>query len=247
MLAVEHTRPQPTIGSGHIEVGFATVVLVAVAIRKAGAAHRRASTRHAARRPVGVRTGRCTGAAVGDGRCSAGLAAVRLLRRIGVAGSTHRSTDTGDAARGAVRVRTGEATTAAVGDAARGGGFATVVLVAVAIAEAGAAYRDAGASAQLVVPSVFVHAMPQPPQLVTLLAVLVSQPLFLLPSQSAKPAAAHRSARLDAQLVVPFVFVQAIAQPPQLATLLVGWFRNRSTCCHRSRRNRSRTPERTRC
>lgn len=41
---------------------------------------------------------------------------------------------------------------------------------------------------QLVVPFGFEHTVPQPPQLLMLLLVLVSQPLLGLPSQSAVPA-----------------------------------------------------------
>ena len=74
------------------------------------------------------------------------VSAVRLVAvAMGVAGAAHRGADTGDTARGSIRVGTGEAATAAIRDAARRAGFATVVLVAVAIAKAGAAHRDASA------------------------------------------------------------------------------------------------------
>jgi hypothetical protein len=61
-----------------------------------------------------------------------------------------------------------------------------------------------------------LHTEPHAPQLPRLTSVFVSQPLFALPSQLLKlplQTGVHTPAT---QLVVPFEFVQAIPQPPQL-------------------------------
>src|SRR5262249_22209091 len=62
--------------------------------------------------------------------------------------------------------------------------------------------------------------MPQPPQLVRLDVVSVSQPLLLLPSQSPNPDA-HTAAQTPLpQEVVPWALVQALPHMPQLVALV---------------------------
>ena len=65
------------------------------------------------------------------------------------------------------------------------------------------------------------HTIPQPPQLDVDDKMLVSQPLFLLLSQSAKPALHTGLHALETQLVVPLAFVHAVPQAPQFVTELV--------------------------
>ena len=63
------------------------------------------------------------------------------------------------------------------------------------------------------------HTLPQPPQFASV-RVFVSQPLFGLPSQSENPAAqvgVHAPATHE---VVPFAFVHAVPQAPQLVELV---------------------------
>jgi hypothetical protein len=74
---------------------------------------------------------------------------------------------------------------------------------------------------QLVVPLAFVHAIPQPPQLLTSAVVALSQPFLGLPSQSAKPAEHVGTQVPPVQVVVPCAFVHAIPQPPQLVMLVL--------------------------
>ena len=62
------------------------------------------------------------------------------------------------------------------------------------------------------------HVSPQPPQLFGSVAMLVSQPLTGLPSQSEKPAAHTGVHALATQLVVPFAFEQTVPQLPQACT-----------------------------
>jgi hypothetical protein len=65
----------------------------------------------------------------------------------------------------------------------------------------------------------FVHATPHPPQLAALVSVLVSQPLFGLPSQFAYPAV-HTGVHTPlAHAVVPFAFVHACPHAPQFAVV----------------------------
>jgi hypothetical protein len=71
---------------------------------------------------------------------------------------------------------------------------------------------------QLVVPFGFEHAVPQAPQLLALLLVFVSQPLFGLPSQLEKPPAQIGAQVPDTQLVVPLVLVHLVPHEPQLLT-----------------------------
>ena len=66
------------------------------------------------------------------------------------------------------------------------------------------------------VPFVPLHTVPHVPQLVRLVFVLVSQPLFLLLSQSLKVPLQTGVQMPEAQLVVPLAFVHAMPQPPQL-------------------------------
>jgi hypothetical protein len=70
------------------------------------------------------------------------------------------------------------------------------------------------------VPWLELQAVPQAPQLVRLLAVSVSQPLLLLPSQSLKAPVQTGVQMPLAQLVVPCALVQALPQTPQLAMLV---------------------------
>jgi hypothetical protein len=74
---------------------------------------------------------------------------------------------------------------------------------------------------QLGVPPVVEQTWPQVPQLLTPV-IDVSQPLFGLPSQSAKPGAqvgAH--VPVPEQLVEPWAFVQAFPQEPQFVTVRI--------------------------
>ena len=74
---------------------------------------------------------------------------------------------------------------------------------------------------QLAVPLVALQASPQPPQLWTLVAVLISQPLAYWPSQSAYGALQPTTAQLwPMQLGVPFCTAHTFPQEPQLLTLL---------------------------
>ncbi len=69
---------------------------------------------------------------------------------------------------------------------------------------------------QDVVPFALVHWVLQALQWLASVERFVSQPLFLFPSQSAKPAA-HDGAQMPAeQDVVPLAFVHWVLQPPQL-------------------------------
>lgn len=63
------------------------------------------------------------------------------------------------------------------------------------------------------------HTVPHPPQFVSVW-VLVSQPLLGLPSQLAKPDAQVGTQAPAVQTVVPFAFVQAAPQLPQLVALV---------------------------
>jgi hypothetical protein len=72
---------------------------------------------------------------------------------------------------------------------------------------------------QLAVALAREHARPQAPQLVTLVSVLVSQPLAALPSQSPKPRPQVISQRPAAQRGVPFWLEQSAPHAPQCATL----------------------------
>jgi hypothetical protein len=71
-----------------------------------------------------------------------------------------------------------------------------------------------------VVPLAFVQETPQAPQLVALVFVFVSQPLFGLPSQSAKPVLHVGLQAPDVHVVDPFAFVQVTPQLPQLVVVL---------------------------
>jgi hypothetical protein len=71
------------------------------------------------------------------------------------------------------------------------------------------------------VPLLLLHAWPQAPQLVRLFAVSVSQPLLLLPSQSAK-LPVHTGAQVpDTHVVVPCALVQEVPQAPQLVRVVL--------------------------
>jgi hypothetical protein len=73
---------------------------------------------------------------------------------------------------------------------------------------------------QAVLPPELVHWVPQAPQLFTLLEVLVSHPLRVLPSQSPEPLA-HTGTHCELlHEVLPLVFVQAWPQAPQLPVLV---------------------------
>lgn len=72
---------------------------------------------------------------------------------------------------------------------------------------------------QLGVPFVLLHASAQPPQLLTSVLVLTSQPLLACPSQSAVPGLQAEQLQAPAtQLGVPFGHEQTVPQPPQLLT-----------------------------
>jgi hypothetical protein len=66
-----------------------------------------------------------------------------------------------------------------------------------------------------------LHTAPHAPQFAVDVLVFVSQPLFLLPSQSAKLPVQTGVQTPATQLVVPFAFVQAMPQPPQLLMSVV--------------------------
>ncbi len=65
------------------------------------------------------------------------------------------------------------------------------------------------------------HGTPQPPQLASVRR-LVSQPLFALLSQLAKPAVHEGEQVPAAQVVVPLPFEHAVPQVPQLDVVLSG-------------------------
>jgi len=69
-------------------------------------------------------------------------------------------------------------------------------------------------------PLAFVQAVPQVPQLLMLVLVLVSQPLFGLPSQFPKPTLQPGEQTPPAHDVVPLALVQAVPQVPQLLVLV---------------------------
>ena len=73
---------------------------------------------------------------------------------------------------------------------------------------------------QLVVPFPLLHVTPHAPQLLTFVAMFVSQPLFLFPSQFAQPAAHTGSHVPPTQLVVPCAFEHPIPHDPQSLTLV---------------------------
>jgi hypothetical protein len=64
---------------------------------------------------------------------------------------------------------------------------------------------------------VALHVRLQPPQLIVSDEVAFSQPLFGSPSQSLKPAAQLGLQAPPLHAVVPWLFVQAVPQPPQFA------------------------------
>jgi hypothetical protein len=74
---------------------------------------------------------------------------------------------------------------------------------------------------QAVVPWALEHTVVQEPQWLTSAEVPVSQPLTALPSQLPQPATHTGWQALDAQLVVPWAFVQFVPQVPQFAVVLV--------------------------
>jgi hypothetical protein len=74
---------------------------------------------------------------------------------------------------------------------------------------------------QLVVPLGFVQPMPQTPQLLALVLVLVSQPFAGLLSQLPKPALQTGAQAPPEQLVVPLALVHGWPQPPQLLALVL--------------------------
>jgi hypothetical protein len=71
-------------------------------------------------------------------------------------------------------------------------------------------------AAQLVVPFGLAHTVPQAPQAVPEVAVLVSQPFARFPSQFAKPGVQTGAQTPAAQLVVPFAFAHALPHALQL-------------------------------
>jgi hypothetical protein len=75
---------------------------------------------------------------------------------------------------------------------------------------------------QDVVPLAFAQALPHAPQLPALVCVLVSHPLFGLPSQLANPGEQLGLQTPALQDVVPLAFVHAAPQAPQLAGV-VSW------------------------
>src|SRR5262245_52574963 len=64
-------------------------------------------------------------------------------------------------------------------------------------------------------PPAELHAVPQAPQLFTLVFRSVSQPFAGLPSQSPKPALQTGAQLLPTQLVVPWALVHCLPQRPQ--------------------------------
>jgi hypothetical protein len=75
---------------------------------------------------------------------------------------------------------------------------------------------------QFGVPPPVGQMLPQVLQLLTSVFVLVSQPLFGLPSQSLKPAAQVGTQAPAVQVVVPFRLVQETVHDPQFAVVLSG-------------------------
>jgi hypothetical protein len=73
---------------------------------------------------------------------------------------------------------------------------------------------------QLGVPPDVEHLFPQPLQLFTLVAVLTSQPLAALASQSANPVVHWMEHWPPEQLGVPFTVLHACPQPPQFCALV---------------------------
>jgi hypothetical protein len=74
-------------------------------------------------------------------------------------------------------------------------------------------------AAHEVVPLVFVQIVPQAPQLVVLVWVLVSQPLFTFASQLAKPELHTGTQTPAGQVVVPLRLVHTVVHVPQCAVL----------------------------
>ena len=69
---------------------------------------------------------------------------------------------------------------------------------------------------------VWLHVLPQPPQLPRLVLMFVSQPFAGLPSQSANPAAQVPSWQAPPwQVADAFAKLHALPQPPQLPALVV--------------------------
>jgi hypothetical protein len=66
----------------------------------------------------------------------------------------------------------------------------------------------------------FEHGMLQPPQWLVLLRMLVSQPLFGLPSQLPAPAAQLGTHAPETHAVVPFALLQVTPQAPQLVVVV---------------------------
>jgi hypothetical protein len=75
---------------------------------------------------------------------------------------------------------------------------------------------------QFGVPPAAGHTCPQVPQLVMLVAVLVSHPFRALPSQSPNPAAQVGTHAPAVHAVLPFELVQATPQAPQFDAVLSG-------------------------
>jgi hypothetical protein len=73
---------------------------------------------------------------------------------------------------------------------------------------------------QLVTPLALMHFTPQPPQLFGSLAVTVSQPFLVLPSQSIEPALQTGTQAPETHDVVPWGFAQDALQAPQLLVLV---------------------------
>jgi len=73
---------------------------------------------------------------------------------------------------------------------------------------------------QLGVPLVALHAVPHAPQLLTLVWVLVSQPLLGLPSQLPNPGLQLGEQLPDTQAVEPLAFVQVTPQEPQVVVVV---------------------------
>jgi len=73
---------------------------------------------------------------------------------------------------------------------------------------------------QDVAPCAFVHELPQAPQFVRLLPVLVSQPFAVFASQSANPAKQVGEQTPPAHDTVPFAFEQLFPHPPQFDVLV---------------------------
>ena len=75
---------------------------------------------------------------------------------------------------------------------------------------------------QLAAPFAWLHAAPQPPQLLASVPVFCSQPLFGLPSQSVKPLEQLGAHSSPTHAVVPFMFVHTTPQPPQFEVVFSG-------------------------